>query len=232
MNRLLLIGMWVFAGFATLAATTSPALKDLTYARDIQNLKRLDYFITQLKPDANSPDGEYRLALAYSFAAEVAMEMRDKPKSENFAEAGLDVAKKAVDANGKNAMYHQLLGELCGQVIPANIFMGTIKYGKCARDEIETAIRLDPKLAIAYVSRGVGNYYLPPQMGGGPDLALKDFDKAIELDHKLADAYLWKGIALRKLNKHKEAHQALQRALQIDPNRVWTKEQLAKTPAQ
>jgi len=81
------------------------------------------------------------------------------------------------------------------------------------------------------VSRGVGNYYLPTQMGGGPEIAIKDFDKAISLNPKLADAYVWKGIALRKLNKDAEAHQALERALQLDPNRQWAKEQLAKTPA-
>jgi tetratricopeptide (TPR) repeat protein len=109
--------------------------------------------------------------------------------------------------------------------------MGTIKYGKCARDEINTALQLDPKLAIAYVSRGVGNYYLPPQMGGGPQLAIADFDKAIQLNPNLADAYLWKGIALRKLNQDQQAYQALTRAVQIDPNRIWAKEQLAKTPA-
>jgi tetratricopeptide (TPR) repeat protein len=211
-------------------AATAPNINDLVYARDIQSLKRLDYFIRQLQPLANSADGEYRLALAYSYAAEVAYELHDKKKSEDMAEAGLDVARKAEQANGNKAEYHLIMGELCGQVIPANPLMGTIKYGQCARDEINKAIQLDPKLALAYVTRGVGNYYLPAQMGGGPDVAIKDFDKAISLDPNLAEAYLWKGITLRKLHKNADAYKALQRALQIDPNRVWTKEQVAKTP--
>jgi tetratricopeptide (TPR) repeat protein len=159
------------------------------------------------------------------------MEVHDKHKAADLAEAGLDPAKKAVAANGSNAEYHRLLGELCGQVIPANPLMGTLKYGQCARDEIDKAVQLDPKLTLAYVSRGVGNYYLPAQMGGGPEIAIKDFDKAIALDPKLGDAYLWKGIALRKLNKDPEARQAFERAEQLQPNRVWVKEQLAKTPA-
>jgi Flp pilus assembly protein TadD len=75
----------------------------------------------------------------------------------------------------------------------------------------------------------VGNYYLPSAMGGGIDPALQDLDHAIALDPKLAEAYLWKGIALRKANRETEAHDALQHAVQLDPNRLWTKQQLAKT---
>jgi tetratricopeptide (TPR) repeat protein len=83
---------------------------------------------------------------------------------------------------------------------------------------------------LGYVSRGVGNYYLPPQFGGGIDLALKDFDKAIALDPKSSEAYLWKGIALRKANRNAEARAALEKAIQLSPERAWAKEQLQKTP--
>jgi tetratricopeptide (TPR) repeat protein len=216
-----------FVSYSAVAA----GINELIDARDRQDLNAIDRIIKQYQQNANTTDGQYRLALAYSYGAEVAMEVHDKHKAADLAEAGLDPAKKAVAANGSNAEYHRLLGELCGQVIPANPLMGTLKYGQCARDEIDKAVQLDPKLTLAYVSRGVGNYYLPAQMGGGPEIAIKDFDKAIALDPKLGDAYLWKGIALRKLNKDPEARQAFERAEQLQPNRVWVKEQLAKTPA-
>jgi tetratricopeptide (TPR) repeat protein len=159
------------------------------------------------------------------------MELRDKKKSESFAEAGMDSAQKLITINSNNAEYHRLLGELCGQVIPANPIFGALKYGQCARDEIDKAIQLDGKLALAYVSRGVGNYYLPPSMGGGLDIALKDFDKAISIDPKLSEAYLWKGVTLHKANRNAEARQALQKALEMNPQRLWTKQQMDKTPA-
>lgn len=220
------------AGFLLVAVLGSAAvtgLNELISARDRQDLASIEQIIKQLQ-NANTAEAQYRLALAYSYGAEVAMELRDKHKSEDLAEAGLDPARKAVAASSNNAEYHRLLGELCGQVIPANPLMGTLKYGQCARDEIDKAIQLDPKLAIAYVSRGVGNYYLPPQMGGGPELAIRDFDKAIAINPNLAEAYVWKGVALRKMNKDPQAREALQRALEIDPNRIWAKEQLVKTP--
>jgi tetratricopeptide (TPR) repeat protein len=204
---------------------------ELTAARDRQDLAALNGLIARYQQSAQAPDGQYKLALANSYAAEVALELRDKKKAETYAQAGIDPAQKAVAANGGNAEYHRLLGEICGQVIPANPILGALKYGQCARDEITKALQEDSKLALAYVSRGVGNYYLPASMGGGVDEALKDFDKAIALDAKLSEAYLWKGVALRKANRNPEARQALEHAAKLNPARLWTKQQLEKTPA-
>ena len=217
---------------ALAAAVVNP---DLKVARDKQDLPTLDKFIAQYqsaaKANPQSPDAQYELALADSYAAEVTMEQRDKRKSEAYAEAGMEPVVKALNLNGGSAEFHRLHGALCGQVIPANPFMGALKYGQCAKDEIDKAISLDGKLALAYVSRGVGNYYLPPSMGGGMDAAVRDFDTAISLDPKLDEAYLWKGVTLRKANRDSEARQALEQALKINPNRAWTKQQLEKTPA-
>ena len=213
----------------------SGMLNDLNVARDRQDLKALDEKIAQLTQAAQSnktsADVHYDLALAYSYAAEVATEVHDKKKAESYSESGIDVAKQALASNESNAEYHRLLGNLCGQVIPSNPLLGALKYGQCARDEITKAIQLDGKLALAYVSQGVGNFYLPSSMGGGVDLALKDFDKAISLNPNLPDAYLWKGVALRKAGRNGDARTAFQKVLQLDPARTWAKQQLEKTPA-
>lgn len=228
MTALVALGSWVLI-------SGSVPDTEMVKARDQQNLQALDGIIARDKAAAGpgtSAEAQYRLALAYSYAAEVAMELRDKKKAESYAVTGLDAAKKAVAGNERDAEYHRLLGAMCGQVIPANPLMGALSYGSCARDEINKAISLNGNLALAYVSRGIGNLYLPAQMGGGVDLALKDVDKAIALDPKLADAYLWKGVILRKANRNAEARVAFTEALKLDPNRLWAKQQLDKTPAQ
>jgi tetratricopeptide (TPR) repeat protein len=172
----------------------------------------------------------YQAAKTQFFTAEVALEKRDKATSGAAAEAGIALAKKAVTSQPNNSEFHRLLGSLCGQSIPANLFLA-MKYGRCALDEVEKAVSLDPKSAINYVSRGVGNYYLPAQFGGSLEKALQDFDKAIQLDAKLSEAFLWKGIALRKANRIREAQDALSKAVQLNPERSWAQEQLAKTKA-
>lgn len=234
--------MFTFTGpialalFASAAMAASlPDTADLVKARDLADTAALDRLVQQAKTAVSqkqSPDTLYRSALAHSYAAEVATEKRDRSKAQLMAEAGLDPAHKLADGNENVAEYHRLLGNLCGQVIPANPVIGALKYGSCAKDEIAKALQIDGQFALAYVTRGVGNYYLPDAMGGGAQKAMDDFDKAISLDPKLAEAYLWKGIALRKLNRNGDAHAALEKSIQLDPNRVWAKEQLAKTPAQ
>jgi tetratricopeptide (TPR) repeat protein len=214
-------------------ATVDPSA--LEGARDRQDRAALEKQVGELSAEAQKAAGDaeaqYRVALAYSYLAEVALELRDKNQAQQAAESGIRAAERAVALNGNNAEYYRVLGTLCGQVVPANV-LGAFTYGKRAREAIDKALKIDPKLASAYVARGVGNYYLPPTFGGGTELAITDFRKAVELDPKSAGAYLWLGLALRKEHHNAEAREALAKSLQLDPNRVWVKEQLDKTPAQ
>jgi tetratricopeptide (TPR) repeat protein len=155
--------------------------------------------------------------------------MHDKAGAKNAAQAGMDAATKAVNMKPDSGEYQRILGTLCGQMISSSSLAG-LKYGKCALDAVDKAIELDPKSSMAYLSHGVGNFYLPQAFGGGVDLAIKDFRRAIELNAKNADAWLWLGVALRKNNQAAEAQKAFEQSLQINPNRVWAKQQLEKTP--
>lgn len=212
------------------AAQLPPELKK---ARDTQDRPTLDRLAaaaaTAAQSKPNDANEQYRAALVELIRAEVAMEQRDKNAARAAAESGIGVAQKAVALKPNSGEYHRILGTLCGQVIPANVLAG-MKYGRCALDEVSKAIELEPKSAPAYLSRGVGNYYLPASFGGGPELALKDIEKSLELDPKDPDAWMWKGIVLRKMNRNPEAHKALVRSLELNPARVWTKQQLEKTP--
>ncbi len=212
---------------------TSFNTRELERARDTRNRGALERLASQFSAAAakqpNDAQAFYRLALAQSYLAEIAMETGDKNQARNAAEIGIKAAERAAALKPDVAEYHRLWGTLCGQVIPANVLAG-LKYGHCAQDEVNKAVQLDPKAAVNYVSRGVGNYYLPAAMGGGVDAAIKDFQKAIELDPRSAEAHLWLGIALRKAGRAKEAHRELEKSVSLNPARAWAKEQLAKTP--
>lgn len=217
------------------AALLAFGASDLEKARDAQDRAALTKLIGEASAaaDKNPKDAnaQYHLALAQSYLAEVAIEQRDKNAGRAAADGGIKAAEKAVGIKGDSAEYHRILGALCGQSVSANVLTG-IKYGRCALDEVNKAVQLDGKSAMAYLSRGVGYYYLPPQFGGGIDTAIKDIEKALELDPKLAEAHLWLGVVLRKAGRNAEAHKELEKALQLNPARVWTKQQLDKTPAQ
>ncbi len=221
---------------ALLLASVSFAADDLDRLRDRQDRAGLDAQAAALHAAAektpNDANGWYRAAIAYSYAAEVAMELRDKGAAQRAAEAGAGDADRAIELNGKNADYYRVLGTLAGQVIPANPILGVLSYGKRAKEALDKAIEMDPKSPRAFVAHGVGYYYLPVNLGGGPENAIRDFKQAIALDPKSADAYLWMGIALKKQHQNARAREALTKSLQLDPDRAWTKDQLEKTPAQ
>jgi tetratricopeptide (TPR) repeat protein len=218
----------LLAGFLAFAPS-SP----LETARDLQDrgaLARLveDYSATAAKAP-NDAEAQYHLALACSYQAEVEIELHDKKAGQQSAERGIKAGEKAVSLNGNSAEYYRILGTLYGQAI-VDITSG-LNYGAKAKEAINKAVEKAPKSSAMYVARGVGNFYLPALMGGGPKPAIEDFRKAIELDSKNAEAYLWLGVSLKKDNRDAEARQAFTKSLELDPKRVWTKQQLDKTPA-
>jgi tetratricopeptide (TPR) repeat protein len=217
-----------------LAALAWGAASDLESARNRQDRPALEKLAADAGATAqaapNDAIAQYRAALTYSYLAEVAQEQRDKGGVKRAAEAGIRSAERAVALKPEVAEYHRILGTLYGQIVPVNVLAG-LSYGKKAQDAINRAIERDPRLAAAYVSRGVGNYYLPSAFGGGIDLAIRDFQKAIELDPKSDEAYLWLGLAMRKSDRNAEARSAFSKSLELNPNRVWTKQQLEKVPA-
>jgi tetratricopeptide (TPR) repeat protein len=227
--------MKVFLTIAALFAASAFNDAELIKARDRQDRAALEKLAGDLRlladKDPKDAAAQYRFALAESYSAEVAIETRDKAAAKNAAQAGIDAAERAVNLKADSSEYQRLLGTLCGQAVSANTLAG-LKYGKCALSGVNRAIELDPKSSLNYLSHGVGNYYLPPAFGGGIELAIKDFRKAIELNPKNADAWLWVGVALRKGNQHAEAHKAIAKSLELNPNRLWAKQQLDKTPAQ
>jgi len=216
-------------------ALAAAAVPDLEKARDSQDRPALERVLSELSTAAqkspDDPEAHYRLALASSYLAEISLEVRDRNQARRVAENGIRAAERAVALKAGVAEYHRVLGTLCGQVIPANVLFA-LSYGKRSQEAIAKAIELDPKSSKAYLARGVGNFYLPDAFGGGPAVALRDIEHAIELDQKSAEAYLWRGLALRKLNRNAEARQAFTKSLDLHPNRVWTKQQLDKTPVQ
>jgi tetratricopeptide (TPR) repeat protein len=218
-----------------LCLAAAAAAGDLEKARDAQDRATLEKLAAAAAADAqkkpSDPAAQYKLALSHSYIAEVAIEQRDKNLAHSAAEAGIKAAERTVSLKGDVAEYHRLYGTLCGQAVSANLLQG-LKYGHCAQDEVNKALQLDPKAAMNHVGHGVGNYYLPSQFGGGIEPAIKDFTKAAELDPQSAEAHLWLGLALRKANRNAEARKEFQKALDLNPGRVWAKQQLDKTPAQ
>ena len=219
--------VFLLSGFL---AITPPA--PLEAARDLQDRpalqKLVDEYSAASTKSPNDPEAQYRVALACSFQAEVAIEQHDKKAGQQSAERGIRAGEKAVSMKPDSAEYYRVLGTLYGQAI-VDLQSG-LSYGPKAKEAINKAVEKAPRASEMYVARGVGNLYLPAIMGGGPKPAIEDFQRAISLDPKNAEAYLWLGESLRRDNRAADARQAFTKSLALNPRRVWTKQQLDKTP--
>jgi Flp pilus assembly protein TadD len=215
---------------AFMAAAPPSPLETARNVQDRATLEKLAGEASALAAKAgNDPEAQYRAALAYSYLAEVQIEQHDRKAGRASAEHGMKAAERAVAMKPDNAEYYRVLGTLYGQGITD--MMSGLSYGPKAKSAINKAVEKAPKSAGVYVARGVGSYYLPSQLGGGPQAAIPDFQKAIELDPKNAEAFLWLGLSLRKEKREEEARRAFAKSLELNPARVWTKQQLDKTPA-
>jgi lipoprotein NlpI len=231
-RRLPLLLLALFQIWPIAFGQTAGIEEQLRKARDLQQLEQLSDLADRLTREARKskqPNALYLAALARSYQAQVYLETGRKPDSAETALAGMDLAELAVAGRQDSAEFHRLLGTLCGQIIPADPWKG-IGYARCAKEEIDLALKLDPELALAWVSRGVGLYYLPPAFGGGPEKAELDFRKALRLDADLGEAYLWLGMSLRKQNRMAEARRALEAAGKRMPDSQWLKKQLESLP--
>ncbi len=221
----------LMAGF--LAAAAVPAPTPLETARDQQDRVALDRILAENSAAAakapNDAEAQYRAALAASYLAGVDVEMHEKKPAHDVAERGIAFAERAVSLKPDNGEYLRVLGTLYGQAV--SDLMSGLRYGPKAKDTLSKAVEKSPKSSMVYVARGVGNLYLPAQLGGGPAVAIPDFQKALELDPKNAEAYAYLGLSLRDQHKDAEARQAFTKALELNPKRVWVKQQLDKTPA-
>ncbi len=221
--------MWTLLITVLLAAN---ATQNLDSARDRQDRvalqKTVEEFAAAAAKAPNDAAAQYGLALSSSYLAEVAQELHDRKQARAAAERGIAAAEKLVGLK-PDAESYRVLGVLYGQAITD--WLSGLSYGPRAKSAIDKAVSKAPGSAAVYVARGVGNFYLPAQLGGGSAVAIADFRKATQLEPGNAEAYVWLGVALSKEDKAAEARQALEKALKLDPQRIWAKQLLEKLPA-
>ena len=210
------------------AANPSP----LEQARDRQDPaalgKLLDAAAASAEKAPNDAQAQYQAALAASYLAAVHVELHDRKSARAAAERGIVFAEKSVALKPDAGEYYRVLGGLYGQAVTD--IVGGLRYGPKAKDAIAKAVEKSPHSSNVYVARGVGNLYLPAQLGGGAEVAIPDFRKAIEIDPNNAEARVYLGVALRMDKKEDDARKAFNKALELNPNRFWVRQLLVKRP--
>src|SRR5581483_4365356 len=163
--------MLILVSAAFFLTTASSPLEQARDRQDVAALTRLtDAAIGAAQKSSNDPNAQYQAALAASYLAAVHIELHERKPARDAAERGIPFGEKAVALKSDNGEYFRVLGTLYGQAI-ADVMSG-FRYGPKAKDAIGKAVEKSPKSPDVYVARGVGNLYLPAQLGGGPSVAI------------------------------------------------------------
>lgn len=94
---------------------------------------------------------------------------------------------------------------------------------KAAYDSYSKAIECNPKMIDAYFNRAQ-TILLEENKGEiRLNMALNDFQKACELDPKFIDALYYSAVVQKKLGDYQGALENLDKALEIDPNAVYSR---------
>jgi tetratricopeptide (TPR) repeat protein len=95
---------------------------------------------------------------------------------------GISACEKAVSLDADNGQYHLWLGRIYGEKADHASFLSAAGLAKKVRNELETAVRLDPNNAAARID--LAEFYLeaPGIVGGGKDKALAQAEKLTALD--------------------------------------------------
>ena len=135
--------------------------------------------------------------------------------------AAAKACAQAVRLEGQNSNYHMWLGRALGEQAGAASFLNAYSLSKQARQEFETAVRLDPRNAEALSDLGEFYVEAPGIVGGGLDKAesvaeeLDRFNRARAADLRGRIAYARKDYATTE----QDYKQAI--ALSPHPSRAW-----------
>jgi len=193
-------------------------------ARDRADVKYLTSLIEQVRQRAspgNTFEEYVQMALLEDWLCEAAFMHKDSKLVRQAAEAGIRAAQKAVELDPKSAEAHWLLGDLVGNLIP-HVFAGGMRFGSKSIMELETAMRLDPQNANAYVSRAIAYLAAPPMFGGDRQKAIDLLKKAMALDPypDTADtAHIWLALAYDAERQKQAALREITAARQLNPDR-------------
>jgi len=130
--------------------------------------------------------------------------------------AAADALRAAVAKDPKFARAWEMLGAVL--VNWKYYDVGDESDNQAGADAVDTALRLDPSLSLAYAVRNVLQAEMVPRRGEvGWEDASESLSRAIEHDGTNATAYSWRGANYAALGYLDRAIQDYQRCLDIDP---------------
>ena len=181
-----------------------------------------------------SADGYALAAQSYTLGAEL---LPDNQKKAQFTRAQ-NLAKQAIAAAPNNASAHFELARADGRLAQYSGILQSLGLAGEVRRELDTAIKLNPNLAEAYVALGLWNAELTAKgfiatraTGADRNEIAPNFEKAIALEPANASHKMEYANALLLQNKKAAAVAELEKMVTLPAVTFWEKRDLATSKA-
>ncbi|ADV66916.1 hypothetical protein [Deinococcus maricopensis] len=183
--------------------------------------------------DLKTSDGYTIAAKATTLGASLSPDNQKK----TMLEAAQKYAKQAIAANANNADAHFELARADGRLAQYSGILQSLGLAGEVKKSLDTAIKLDPKMAGAYVALGLWNAELASKgfiatasTGASSKNVVPNFERAIALEPSNPTHRLEYANALLKLDKNRNKAAALaqlQKAVSLNAGTYWEKQDLA-----
>ncbi|MFQ5627200.1 MAG: tetratricopeptide repeat protein [bacterium] len=179
----------------------------------------------------------YHLAYAGYRLGTYFMQNKNSDKAKEHLNDAIQQLEQAIRMDKKFAEAYALQSSCLGRKVRLNP-MHAMSLGPKSMRMIETAMRFAPENPRVVMLYGLGKYFTPAMFGGSKEIAMQRLHEAAELFRKwqppdeLApdwgreEVYAWIGQIYLEENKPQQAKEALEMALQINPQYGWVKYQL------
>jgi tetratricopeptide (TPR) repeat protein len=191
-------------------------------ARKTRDEKQLQSVKTQLEQrvaeNPNDAVSYYNLARVQSYLFDVYETRKDKKTAQVEVDKAIESAQRSTALNDKSADPHSLLADLYGRKISLgnSMFAGS-KFGPKVKDENAKALALDDKNPRVWASLGRQYLMAPNRFGGDVAKAVESFQKSLAIDSSQDETWVWLARAFAKQGDKPHAHEAIQRALELNP---------------
>ncbi len=179
-------------------------------------------------------EGYALAAQAYTLGAAL---LPDNQKKAQFQQAQ-DLAKLAIKTDSNSANAHFELARADGRLAQYSGILQSLGLAGEVKRELETAIKLNPNLAGAYVALGLWNAELTAKgfiatqaTGARRDEIAKNFDKAIALEPNVASHKMEYANALLLQNNKAAAVAQLEKMVTLPATTFWQQRDLAASKA-
>jgi tetratricopeptide (TPR) repeat protein len=194
---------------------------DRLYAarENVQNAKRAaDLWAAQLSSNPTSFEAAWKLARADYWLGGHAQESERRA----FLENGIDAGRKAVALAPNRPEGHFWIAANMGALAESFGLRAGLKYRKPIRDELETALRLDPAFQQGSADRALGRWYakVPGLFGGSKKLAEEHLRASLKYNENDIASHFFLAEVLLDDGRKDEARAELRKVLEapLDPD--------------